>query len=207
MRTLWHLLLTGRVKIQGSGSHDGMMNIFHWRSRLEGDGLTTALRLQLRDMLAPQVSLRKPLLWDQDSENSNSPQRLKDLVDWWIVLSIDDAHSALDHLRASPRWSDVLPDLLEDFSALLRDAMALARDLGGADDRSDRTYVYQPSIARHRLNVGSPDWMVLIGLARDAWVETAKIAPDRARRTAEVWSTAPYPVFRRLAFFAAAEQA
>ena len=207
MRRLWHLLLTGRVKIQGSDSPVGRLNIFHWRSRLERDGLTTALRLQLRDMLTPQVSLREPFLWDQDPEDSTRPQRLKDLVDWRIVLSIDDAHSALAHLRESSRWSEVLPELLEDFGALLRDAMDLAHELGGADDRSDRTYVYQPSIARRRLNTGSPDWMVLIGLARDAWLETAKIAPEQAGRTAEAWSTAPYPVFRRLAFFAAAEEA
>ena len=206
MRTLWHLILTGRVKIPGSDIHDGITNIFHWRRRLECDGLTTALRLQLRYMLTPQVSLRKPFLWDHDSERSGGPARLKDLVDWRIVLLIDDARSALDHLRASPRWSDVLPDMLEDFNGLLRDAMDLARELGGADDRSDRTYIYQPSIARHRLNVVSPDWMVLIGLARDAWIETAKIAPERAKCTADAWSKEPYPVFRRLAFFAAAEE-
>ena len=207
MRRLWHLLLAGRVKIQGSDSPVGGLNIFHWRSRLERDGLTTALRLQLRDMLTPQVSLREPFLWDQDPEDSTRPQRLKDLVDWRIVLSIDDAHSALAHLRESSRWSEVLPELLEDFGALLRDAMDLAHELGGADDRSDRTYVYQLSIARRQLNTRSPDWMVLIGLARDAWLETAKIAPEQAGRTAEAWSTAPYPVFRRLAFFAAAEEA
>lgn len=207
MRRIWYLLLTGRVKAQASDSYVGWTNIFHWRSRLERDGLNTALRLQLRDMLTPHVSFHEPFLWDHYPEASDGPRRLKDLVDWRIVLSIDDARSAIEHLRDSPRWPDVLPELMEDFDALLCDAMDLARELGGADGRSDRTYVYLPSIAEHGLNTGSPDWMVLVELARDAWRATAMISPERARHIAEMWSTGPYPVFRRLAFFAAAEGA
>ncbi len=53
MRTLWRLLLSGRVK-----SH--RRDLFRWKSRLERDGLTATLRLELRELLAPQVVLRKP---------------------------------------------------------------------------------------------------------------------------------------------------
>jgi hypothetical protein len=38
------------------------------------------------------------------------------------------------------RWTAALPDLLNDFSALLRDALDLMRELGGVDSRSDHTY-------------------------------------------------------------------
>ena len=154
-------------------------------------------------MLTPRVSLREPLRWDRDREDSDRPVRLKDLVEWEVVLSIDNVRSALNDLRRSSRWSEALPDLLDDLDALLRDAMDLARELGGANDREDRSFIYQPSIATHTQNTHLQDRAVLIELTRDAWLATKEIAPERARRAAEDWCTAPYPVFRRLAFFAA----
>ena len=44
------------------------------------------------------------------------------------MLSIDNAHSALKELRQSLRWSEALPELLDDFGVLLRDAIDLARE-------------------------------------------------------------------------------
>ena len=140
-------------------------------------------------------------MWDDTGE----PERLTDLVDWDIVFSSDDMHSALDQLRRSPRWPEALPSLLDDASALLRDAMDLSRDLGGADEMSDLSYVHQPSIGDHPQNQRFRDWTALIELARDAWLETANVQPNRASLTAEAWSLAPYPVFRRMAFFAASQ--
>ena len=207
MLTLWRLLLAGRVKARWPA-----FDLFHpfsvsqWRRRLERDGLTTALRLELRDMLTPHVSLDRPFPWHPDQEVSGGPERLSDLVEWNIVLSIDDVYPTLRNLQQSPQWPKALPSLLEDFGALLRDAMDLARDLGGADERKDRSFIHQPSIAEHSQNMHLPDRAALIGLTRDAWLATKEIAPKRARRTAESWWDAPYPVFRRLAFFAAAQE-
>ena len=79
-------------------------------------------------------------------------------------------------------------------------------DLGRADDRYDRSYIYLPSIAQHDQNIHVPDWAVLIELTRDAWLATKEVAPERARRAAENWCSAPYPVFRRLALFAATQE-
>src|SRR5690554_1665597 len=58
MRTLWRLLLTGRVK---SRIHE--FDFYRWRDRFQRDGLTTTLRLELRQMLMPCVSLREPFQW------------------------------------------------------------------------------------------------------------------------------------------------
>ena len=127
-------------------------------------------------------------------------------MDWKVVLTSDNVHPALHDLRQSPRWSKALPDLLDDFGALLRDAMDLARELGGANEREDRSYIYQPSIAAHPQNMHLPDRAALIELTRDAWLATKEIAPERARCAAEIWCAAPYPVFRRLAFFAATQE-
>ena len=201
MRTLWRLLLTGRVK-----SSLLSFDLYAWLDRFKHDGLTTALRLELRDFLTPRVSVRPSFQWDDAQPDLREPIRLKDLVDCEVVLSSDHVHSVVDELRQDPGWSEALPDLLDDFSALLRDAMDLARELGGAEDREDQSYVEQPSISDHPQNMRFHDWTALIELSRDAWLATAKKAPERARRVGETWSSAPYPVFRRLAYFSATQE-
>ena len=75
----------------------------------------------------------------------------------------------------------------------------------GRDDRSDWSYVSQPSIGEHAQNSSMRDWTALIELNRDAWRAAAAASPDRALAAAQAWSQLPYPLFRRLAFFAAAQ--
>ncbi len=201
MCTLWRLLLVGRIK-----SSQPSFEFYSWLERFGCHGLTTILRLELREMLTPCVTLREPLgWWDQGHEDSSQSERLEDLVDWEIVLSTNNVHSTLGDLRKDPRWFEGLPDLLDDLGALLRDAMDLARELGGACEREDQSFVHQPSITEHPQNRSFQDWTVLIELNRDAWLATVQIAPERARRVARFWSDSPYPVFRRLAFFAATQ--
>ncbi len=200
MRTLWRLLLTGRVK---SPLRD--FDIYRWLNRFKRDGLTTTLRLELREMLTPRVSLREPFRWSGEGNVVEEPQRLKDLVEWEIVLSTDYVHFSLRDLSKIPLWRGALPGLLADFSALLRDALDLMRELGGAEDKSDLSYIHQPSISEHPQNKGFHDWTALIELTRDAWIATAAVEPERARLAAETWWQVPYPLFRRLSFFAAAQ--
>jgi SIR2-like domain len=200
MRTLWRLLLTGRVK---SWLRD--FDLYRWRDRFNRDGLTTSLRLELRETLTPRVSLREPFRLETEEGESREPERIKELVEWEIVLSTEHVHSSLRDLPKDERWTAALPELLADFSALLRDALDLMRELGGAEDRSDLSYVHQPSIGEHPQNKDFHDWTALIELTRDAWLATVAQAPARAALVAEFWSHTPYPLFRRLAFFAATQ--
>ena len=199
MRRLWSLLLADRLKMPRSD-----LDVDDWLSRFRREGLTVSLRLELRDLMTPRVSLRKPLRWGV--ETTEEAARTEDCVDWEIVLSVDSAHSVLDDLRESPGWAEALPGLLDDFSALLREAVDLMQELGGADDMNDRSLIHLPSISDHRQNQRLHDWTALIELVRDAWLETVKTEPDRAQLYIEIWRTAPYPVFRRLVFFAAAQE-
>ena len=200
MRTLWRLMLAGRMKSSPPS------NTYRWWHRLERDGFTATLRLELRDLLTPRIALHKPIRWDGDGEYPDESKRVGKPVDWNIVLSSDHVHSALYDLCESSRWPEALPSLLDDSTALLRDAMDLMRELGGANDESDWSFVHQPSIGEHPQNKSFRDWTALIELTRDAWLETATSAPERARLTAEAWCLVKYPVFRRLAFFAAAHE-
>lgn len=179
-------------------------DLYRWLDRFRRDGLTTSLRLELRDCLTPRVSLREPFRWTAQEEDTDNSERLKDLVDWEIVLSTEHVHSVFRDHRPSSEWAATLPRLLDDFSGLLRDALDLMRELGGADDRSDLSYLHQPSIGEHPQNKDFRDWTILVELTRDAWLAQVDANPVQARLAAESWWLTPYPLFKRLAFFAAA---
>lgn len=200
MRTLWRLLLNGRIK---SSAHN--LDLYHWRELFKRDGLTASVRLALREALTPTVSLREPFNWGDGAESGAASERITSIVEWEIKLASHNVHSSLRELRKDKRWNTALPALLNDFSTLLRDTFDLMRELGGVDNDNDRSYVHQPSISDHPQNKDFRDWTVLIELTRDAWLATAEQVPEQARIVAESWALAPYPVFQRLALFAAAQ--
>ncbi|MCK1283623.1 SIR2 family protein [Bradyrhizobium sp. 44] len=198
METLWRLLLTGHVK-----SPWREPDFYRWKDRLKRDGLTATLRLQLRELLSTKVALKRPFHWRAE-EGEEEPTRARQLVDWELVLAADHVHAALGDL-ADDQWRAILPSLLDDFQQLVRDALDLQRELGEANDQDDRSHWDLPSIAPHWQNRGFRDWVTLIELLRDAWLETYKSAPERARQIALAWFDVPYPTFKRLALFAASQ--
>lgn len=198
MQALWRLLLSGRVK---SSWYEP--DLYRWKDRLKRDGLTPTLRLELRDLLAPRVSLKKPFRWSEEP-NTREPTRLRHLVDWELVLAADHVHSAVRDL-ADEHWKAALVLLLEDFQQLLRDALDVLRELGEAGDRSDPSHWDLSSISPHWQNRGFRDWVILIELLRDSWLAVHGADPARARRVAQSWFELPYPTFKRLALFAASQ--
>lgn len=204
MRILWRLLLTGRVKSWGRD-----WEFYSWKGRLQRDGLTAMSRFELRELLSPKVVLKRPSRWGEDGENDNDvaepPQRLKQLVDWELVLTTDHIHSALEGLKQVEHWGEVLPRLLGDFQQLLSDALDLLRELSEVDDLNDPSYWYLPSISPHWQNREYHEWVALIELLRDAWLATKEIDPNKATWVAQVWFDFPYPTFKRLALFAASQ--
>jgi hypothetical protein len=199
MQTLWRLLLTGRVK---SPWHEP--DLYLWNDRLKRDGLTATLRLELRELLSPKVTLQKPFLWRADEKSPDEPTRIRQLVHWELVLAANHVHSSIRDLP-DECWRAALPVLLDDFQQLLRDALDLLRELGEAGDRSDRSHWDLPSISPHWQNRGFRDWVTLIELLRDAWLATRESDPERARRIAFGWFDVPYSTFKRLALFAASQ--
>ena len=199
MRTLWRILLAGQLK-----SSDRSQAFYRWRERLQRDGLTATLRLELRKILAPKVTLSKSFQWGEKEASLDEPVRLRQLVDWNLVLAADHVHYTLRDLGGE-RWTSILPELLEDFQRLLLDALDLLRELGEANDRNDRSHWDLPSITPHWQNRGFRDWASLIELLRDAWLALYSINSNRATRIAQAWFDIPYPTFKRLALFAASQ--
>lgn len=200
MRSLWRLLLAGRVKAPWLE-----LDLYRWKDRLKRDGLCTTLRLELRELLKPKIIMKKPFRWGEGDDEVETPERLRQLVDWELALAADHVHSSLRDLT-DERWQEALPALLDDFQQLLRDALDLLRELGEADNRRDRSLWDMPSISPHWQNRGFRDWVTLIELLRDAWLVVRSNNLVRARRIAQGWFDVPYPTFKRLALFAASQE-
>ncbi|GAI38979.1 unnamed protein product, partial [marine sediment metagenome] len=80
----------------------------------------------------------------------------------------------------------------------------LLRELGATDSYRDRSTWDMPSIEHHHQNRRFRDWVALIELLRDAWLETNDVDAQRASAIALSWFHFEYPLFKRLGFFAAA---
>ncbi|MEA5105644.1 anti-phage defense-associated sirtuin Dsr1 [Pantoea sp. S18] len=201
MQVLWQLFLSSRVQ-------PSYMNgdIISWKRRLGSGQLSPTLRFELRELLAPHIRLTEP--YDISSlygdSTDNTPPTMKQLVQWDLVLSLSHARSMLNpasdkHLR------QVLPALFDDFQLLLRDALDLLKMMSEEADDSDHSHWYQPSISHHPQNRGHRDWTLLIELLRDAWLAILNTERIRATQAAIGWYQLPYPLFKRLALFAASQ--
>ncbi len=200
MRTLWRLLLSGRVK--SPQQNTDQYPLHDWERCLELEGLTTPLRLELRGLLAPRVTLKPPFPWGNDM-STDQLDSISQLVNWEIVLAADDVRYTLGNLANNEHWKSGLPHLLGDFQQLLRDALDLSRELGGANDHHDQSLLHLPSIEPHWQNRDFRDWVILIEVLRDAWLEVRITESARAAHITRDWFELPYPTFKRLALFAA----
>lgn len=200
MRALWNLLLRGRVK-----SSENTYDLIRWMKDLKRGGLSSSLRLKLRDLLSPVILLRRPIRWPYKSEMMSFSEDMGRVADWELALVADLAHSTIRN-NDCEQWREALPALLDDLQQLLRDALDLLRELGGADDLRDGSYWQLPSIDPHGQNRNSRrDWVVLIELLRDAWLAVKDEDPAKAIRIAEQWFDTPYATFKRLALYAASK--
>lgn len=199
MRTLWRILLSGQVGYRSNRGH-----LYDWIRRAEEEEFSQSLRIQLRSLLAPMVFLRRPdnliLLSNNTPDGS-----IKDLVDWEVEISTPNAESILrDGINKSkliPLFSRLLPDL----ASLLEDIFGLKQELGGADDLFDESHYRLPSITPHEQNQFASNWSVLVTLLRDGWLHLLEKDPLQAHHVAISWKNIKYPIFKRLALFAAAQ--
>ena len=197
MRTLWRLLLTGQVI-----STRRQNALLDWKNRVERDGLSKSLRLELRKLLAPKIILRKPQILNEVENSSDANSSIQQLVDWEIVLETEGVKSFIS-IFDDCNWRKVLLEMFDDFQQLLDDALGLLQELENDEKHGDSSILDMPSISPHYQNWRFKDWVTLIELVRDSWLEALKDNPERASRVAKVWFDKPYPTFKRLALFAA----
>lgn len=200
MRAAWNFLLTSRLKF--SIHH---RDLYRWKDELKRRGLTPLLRLELRDILSPKIAINRLARTEDVSESDVT--RLRELFDWDLVLASEYTISLLPEMLEAESFRVVLPDLLIEFQQLLSDALALCSEAGEAEYLHDRSTWDLPSISPHWQNRDFQDWVALVHLLRESWIETSKNNPLGAREIASNWFGHSFPVFKRIALFAATHSA
>jgi hypothetical protein len=81
MRTLWRLFLCGRIKVkwQEFGMHQ-------WTQRFRRDGLSFAVRMELRELLTPKLQLSRALTLG-DMRDDDASEDLRRSIAWNLILS------------------------------------------------------------------------------------------------------------------------
>lgn len=187
MMRLWKMLLAGRVHTALNDTR-----LYNWIDRVKQHGFNTLLKLELRELLAPKISIKKPY--------SLSTRR----YDWELKLTSDNLKHYLNEI-ISLLGPESLAELFDDFQVLLVDALDLAQEMSGGDNLIDNSHWDLPSISHHMQNRGYHDWIILIELLRDSWLQILSKDILLAREKAVLWFKKPYPVFKRLALFAASQ--
>ena len=188
MRILWRMLLTNRVT-----NHSHNTDLYRWIDRLKHEDLTASLVIELREILAPKIHISKPFHFDV----SEVPKP----YDWEIVLEGGNVKHHLPEIKIT--LGNNLGLLFDDFQMLLLDALNLYKEMGNTDEHSDRSYWDLPSICEHFQNRGFHDWVTLIEVLRDSWLQILSTNPKEAHSRAIIWFDKPFPTFKRLALFAA----
>ena len=132
--------------------------------------------------------------------------------DWYEtkieLVGIRGDYEVKEIRRRSDDWTGALAVMAESLTTRLCEAMDWYREFGLASSDVDNTHIVYRSISPHEQNKHAPTWTQLIALARDsrnALLECGEHAA--ASRLERRWQTIPYPVFQRLALYAATEPA
>ena len=199
-RTLWSVFLSGRTK-DGTEAYE----LYGWIKRYKSEGLHTLLRYELLEKLEPCVKFSEPFRIEKNTMETHSYKTIREVVNWDILLKANHVHEALrfEDQQQEARWHAELSEIIIDLTKLLESTLDLMQELGGASDKSDRSYVAQPSISPHSQNNDFNDWTALIDLTRDAWLASLETNRENARLAVPFWATLKYPLFRRFVFFAA----
>ena len=165
MRTLWRLLLSGRVK---SPWRDP--DLYRWKGRLKREGLTTTLRLELRELLAPQGGFEEAVsLGRRDREHGRAHAHASN---WWTGNSCWPPITCIRSCATLPTSTGRLPcrccwRISSNCCAMHWTCCASwVRPTTAATVRTGICHRSRP----HWQNRGFRDWVSLIELLRDAWL-------------------------------------
>ena len=120
------------------------------------------------------------------------------------LVGIEHDHDIEDCRSRATNWEGALATMADELTTSLREAMDwhCALDLAAPD--KDATYSRYPSISPHEQNRHAQTWTQLIALTRDSYDALISTGlKDAAAALVRRWQSLPYPLFRRLALYAA----
>ncbi len=128
--------------------------------------------------------------------------------DWCMIhielVGIEGNHDIEQIRKSADGWDDALAVMAEDITTLLKEALHWLQEFGLASSDEDPTYIDYRSISPHDQNAHAHTWTQLIALARDSYDALVAFGDEvAAARLARRWQSLPFPVFRRLALYAA----
>ncbi len=205
LRRIWEILASDASLVAGSGSDLSLPFDDLLKSVAKGEW-HFLLKQDILHALTPVLILKPKWFPDGSPHARGDGSDISEFVEAEVApRSREATWSVFDGIQQSPIGDRILADLAEDATELLRRAMQLAELVELADSRADRSYGDQPSIAPHPQNSRYHAWTALIEFCRDSWRALLQADRDQARLLVERWKRIPYPVFRRLCFFAMAE--
>ena len=121
------------------------------------------------------------------------------------LVGRDQVKDLVEEIGRDPRRMELLADLSDDLTSLLKSALDLFATAGKASEDDDPSWADQPSISPHGQNHHFKEWSYLIELVRDSFMAITEVRPSGAQGLLERWNTIRYPTFRRLLLHALTE--
>jgi len=180
-------------------------------NQLKSQPVDSLVAREFCDAFRAFLDMRTPIrpgVWEVESAYVPDPDRVPDHADIEVKLGIE---GYVDHVfKSLEKWerrSDLLVAALPGITVRLKEVLDLHAMIGKATDQADTSYSRRPSVTPHTQNRGFNGWTGLVTLLHDGWLVLLGADPDQARRQVEAWKSIPYPIFRRLVFFAMAHGA
>lgn len=138
--------------------------------------------------------------------DSDGDPAVHDLIQADVELAArDSTRSIVEALLGRDDRDEVLVDLADDLTSLLRASLDALATVNSAGSDWDPGSVSQSSIAPHPQNSHPRRWAWLIELNREAFDAMLRVDRERAEAHSVMWTRIAYPTFRRLAMYAMGE--
>jgi hypothetical protein len=162
--------------------------------------------MSLLAALSPELELRPSLMRTMFPDLPEDGTKVSSYAEVEVVFHSRDYGGLIRQaIESAPNRQSILSDLPDDLTDLLKRTMELFEMVQKADAKMDSSYSDQPSISPHPQNSAFRGWTQLIELLRDAWKQLVELNRNRGQSLVGRWKAIPYPIFRRLCFYAMAE--
>jgi hypothetical protein len=196
MLSLWELALSGKLCKPVEG-----YLIIQTCNYIKKYGVDSSLKSFLLKALSSTVILKKHTKYGVESFNTSETRIIGNFIDSEVVVC-DQAITFFGIVKDFPRWRECIPDLVVDFTLLLKEAMDYQNILGKISDDSDYSCISINSIDEIESRGTSYSWTCLVSILRDSWLELHKKNNEYANQIIDLWWSYPYPIFKRLSFYA-----
>lgn len=204
MRKVWSILLSEDYANKFSARAGRPM------SRLETPSIEEPHSIQrFLNALTPVPKLKRSIAYRwlekrgeaSDAEVLKRPKTYADLSITFIGSEYPDQFvKALDKAKDTDA---ILIKIIHPLTDILLEIMDLYNYFGEASSTDDLSYIHMPSISPHEQNKDYNKWTIVIELLRRSIDACNKSAPDILEEAMKRWKSCEYPVFKRLALYAA----